>query len=98
MHGALLAQPAQTHGAQNFIEFCPAAPYRDALADTMAVDVLLVMQASNCSTQILAKFYDYLRAGVNSLTQVTVSYKRCLIQTSSVPLRARSGRKNLPSC
>ncbi len=29
----------------------------------MAVDALLVMQASNCNAQIPAKIYEYLRAG-----------------------------------
>ena len=29
----------------------------------MAVDALLVMQASNCNVQIPAKIYEYLRAG-----------------------------------
>ena len=63
VHDALLRNLAQTHGAQDFIELCPAIPYRDALAEMMRVDVLLVMQASNCNAQIPAKIYEYLRAG-----------------------------------
>ena len=54
---------AHTHGAQDFIELCPAIPYREALAEMLAVDALLVMQASNCNAQIPAKIYEYLRAG-----------------------------------
>jgi hypothetical protein len=42
---------------------CPAIPYREALAEMMACDALLVMQASNCNAQIPAKIYEYLRAG-----------------------------------
>lgn len=63
VHDDLLKKLAQTHGAQDFIELCPAIPYRDALAEMMAVDALLVMQASNCNAQIPAKIYEYLRAG-----------------------------------
>ena len=63
VHDELLQHLAQTHGAQDFIELCPAIPYREALAEMMAVDVLLVMQASNCNAQIPAKIYEYLRAG-----------------------------------
>ncbi|MEP6587727.1 MAG: glycosyltransferase [Polaromonas sp.] len=63
VHDALLKSLAQTHGVQDFIELCPAIPYREALAEMMAVDALLVMQASNCNAQIPAKIYEYLRAG-----------------------------------
>lgn len=59
----LLQNLAQSHGVQDFIELCPAMPYRAALAEMMAVDALLVMQASNCNAQIPAKIYEYLRAG-----------------------------------
>ncbi len=63
VHDGLLQNLAQAHGAQDFIELCPAIPYREALAEMMAVDALLVLQASNCNEQIPAKIYEYLRAG-----------------------------------
>ncbi len=63
VHDGLLQSLAQAHGAQDFIELCPAIPYREALAEMMAVDALLVLQASNCNEQIPAKIYEYLRAG-----------------------------------
>jgi hypothetical protein len=59
----LLRELAQVHGAKGFIELCAAIPYGQALAEMMAVDALLVMQASNCNAQIPAKVYEYLRAG-----------------------------------
>ena len=62
VHDDLLQSLAATHGVQDFIELCPAIPYREALAEMMAVDALLVMQASNCNAQIPAKIYEYLRA------------------------------------
>lgn len=63
VHDDLLQSLAQVHGAQDFIELYPAVPYREALAEMLAVDALLVMQASNCNAQIPAKIYEYLRAG-----------------------------------
>lgn len=62
VHESLLHQLAADHGVQDFIEVCPAIPYREALAEMMAVDALLVIQASNCNAQIPAKIYEYLRA------------------------------------
>jgi glycosyltransferase involved in cell wall biosynthesis len=62
VHETLLRQLATDHGVQDFIEVCPAIPYREALAEMMTVDALLVMQASNCNAQIPAKIYEYLRA------------------------------------
>lgn len=63
VHDDMLLKLAQEHGALDFIEVCPAIPYREALAEMMNVDVLLVMQADNCNAQIPAKIYEYLRAG-----------------------------------
>ena len=63
VHDEFLQELAEAHDAQDFIELCPAIPYREALAEMMAVDALLVMQASNCNAQIPAKIYEYLRAG-----------------------------------
>ena len=63
VHDDLLQTIAAVHGVQDFIECCPPIPYRDALAEMMSVDALLVMQASNCNAQIPAKIYEYLRAG-----------------------------------
>ncbi|TAM43297.1 MAG: glycosyltransferase [Burkholderiaceae bacterium] len=63
VHDDLLQSLAQAHGVQDFIELCPTIPYRDALAEMLAVDALLVLQASNCNEQIPAKIYEYLRAG-----------------------------------
>lgn len=63
LHDELIDTLAREHGVRDFIELCPPVGYRDALAEMMAVDALLVMQASNCNAQIPAKIYEYLRAG-----------------------------------
>ncbi|MFL6660896.1 MAG: glycosyltransferase [Rhizobacter sp.] len=62
-HDTLLDELARTHGVRDMIELERAVPYRDALAEMMRADGLVVMQASNCNAQIPAKIYEYLRAG-----------------------------------
>lgn len=63
VHDDLLKALGTKHGVSDMVELCPAVPYRQALAEMMEVDALLVMQASNCNAQIPAKIYEYLRAG-----------------------------------
>lgn len=63
VHTELLAALSERFGLQDVVEVCPPVPYRDALAEMMRADGLLVMQASNCNEQIPAKLYEYLRAG-----------------------------------
>ena len=61
-HDDLLSTLAKSNGVEAFIETCPPIPYREALAEMLRADGLLVMQASNCNEQIPAKIYEYLRA------------------------------------
>lgn len=63
MNDGLLASLAERHRVTDLIELAPAVGYRDALAEMVQVDALLVMQAANCNAQIPAKIYEYLRAG-----------------------------------
>jgi Glycosyl transferase 4-like domain len=63
VHDQLLHALAGEHGVGALIELCPAIPYREALAEMMAADALLVLQAADCNDQIPAKIYEYLRAG-----------------------------------
>lgn len=63
VHDELLHSLAIRHGVEDFVQLCPAIPYREALAEMMSVDALLIMQAANCNAQIPAKIYEYLRAG-----------------------------------
>lgn len=62
-HEDLLAALSQEYGIAPFIEICPPVPYREALAEMMRADGLLVMQSDGCNAQIPAKIYEYLRAG-----------------------------------
>jgi hypothetical protein len=61
-HEDLLRQHAATNQIEDMIEIMPAIPYREALAEMLRADGLLVLQASNCNDQIPAKIYEYLRA------------------------------------
>lgn len=62
VHDALLHDLAERYGVREFVEVAPRMPYRDALAELVAADGLLVLQAANCNEQVPAKLYEYLRA------------------------------------
>lgn len=59
---ALLERLAREHGVLAYVELCAPVPYRQALAEMLDADGLLLMQAENCNMQVPAKFYEYLRA------------------------------------
>lgn len=59
----LLRRLAGEHGVMPYIDIRPPLPYREALAEMLCADALLILQASNCNAQIPAKLYEYLRAG-----------------------------------
>jgi hypothetical protein len=49
-------------GVAELVELAPPLPYREALAEMLEMDGLLLLQAANCNGQIPAKLYEYLRA------------------------------------
>lgn len=49
-------------GLQDIVELAPAIPYREALAEMLRADVLLVFQGYTSNPAIPAKAYEYLRA------------------------------------
>jgi len=51
------------HGVADIVEVAPPVPYREALAEMLASDGLLVFQGTPFNTQIPAKIYEYFRAG-----------------------------------
>lgn len=57
----LRAQIAQ-YGVTDLVELAPALHYREALTEMLSADGLLLLQASNCNSQIPAKLYEYLRS------------------------------------
>jgi hypothetical protein len=68
VHDALLQSLAARYDIGDLIDCQPPVPYRQALAEMLAADGLLVMQAANCNEQIPAKIYEYLRANRPILT------------------------------
>ncbi len=50
------------HALEDIIEICPPIGYQSALAEMKRADALLVLQGANCSEQVPAKVYEYLRA------------------------------------
>ncbi|WP_229474667.1 glycosyltransferase [Pseudoduganella lurida] len=50
------------YGIGDIVGLAPHIAYREALAEMLATDGLLILQASNCNHQIPAKLYEYLRA------------------------------------
>ncbi len=62
VHESILLELAKIHGISDAVEILPAIPYREALAEMLRADGLLILQAANCNDQIPAKLYEYLRA------------------------------------
>ena len=50
------------HDVADLVSLEDPLPYREALAEMLGADGLLLFQASNCNHQIPAKAYEYLRA------------------------------------
>lgn len=63
VHVEELMALAERHGLGDVVEVAPPIPYRQAIAEMMAADLLLVFQGSQFNTQIPAKIYEYLRTG-----------------------------------
>lgn len=62
VHDDLLRRLAAQHGVADLVQTLPPLPYREALAEMLRADALLVMQGDNCNEQVPAKVYEYLRA------------------------------------
>ena len=54
---------AERLGLAEVVQWAPGRPYREALAEMMTVDGLLVFQGRQHDAQIPAKIYEYCRAG-----------------------------------
>lgn len=62
VHDDLLHSLAEQYQITELIDIAPPVAYREALAEMMDTDALLVLQASNCNAQIPAKLYEALRS------------------------------------
>lgn len=61
-HDSYLVPLIEKFGIGDIVSLAPHIAYRDALAEMLGADGLLVLQATNCNHQIPAKLYEYLRA------------------------------------
>jgi hypothetical protein len=62
-HDDFLRPLISQRGLDTLVTLAPPVAYREALAEMLAADGLLLLQAANCNHQIPAKAYEYLRAG-----------------------------------
>lgn len=62
VHEGLLTELSAQSGLSQIVQVCPPLRYREALAEMLDADGLLVLQAANCNAQVPAKVYEYLRA------------------------------------
>lgn len=62
VHEAFLHALIAEYGIATLVTVAPPLPYRAALAEMLAADALLLLQAANCNDQVPAKLYEYLRA------------------------------------
>ena len=63
VHDEVIRDLAARSGVADLIEVAEPLRYRDALAEMLKADALLILQGANCNEQIPAKLYEYLRAG-----------------------------------
>lgn len=61
-HGQEVREVAARYGLDDVVDIAPPVPYREAIAEMMRADLLLVFQGTSFNAQIPAKVYEYLRA------------------------------------
>ena len=85
VHDDLLQSLAARYDIAEFIDCQPPVPYREALAEMLNADGLLVMQSGDCNEQIPAKMYEYLRANrpILSLTDPQGDTAQTLLQAGA---------------
>lgn len=81
-HGDEVMAIAKAQGVADIVDIAPPVPYRDAIAEILAADILLVFQGSSFNAQIPAKIYEYLRAArpVLGIVDITGATALCLRQ------------------
>jgi glycosyltransferase involved in cell wall biosynthesis len=61
-HDEFLKKLIEEYNIGGLVSLAPPVSYREALAEMLTADGLLVLQAANCNHQIPAKLYEYVRA------------------------------------
>ncbi len=58
-----LAEITAAAGVADLVAILPAVGYREALAEMLGADALLLVQGESCASQVPAKVYEYARSG-----------------------------------
>ena len=61
-HDDLYQHQLSSRDILDIVELAPAIDYRNAAAEMLSADALLLLQAANCNFQTPAKAYEYIRA------------------------------------
>jgi len=99
-HDPHLAPMISRYGLEGLVSLAPPVGYREALAEMMDADGLLVLQAANCNDQVPAKVYEYFRAGrpILGLTDLrgdTATVMRAAGVDTIAPLDSREAIREL---
>jgi len=62
VHAEEISILAAKHGLQEIVDVAPSIPYREAIAEMMGADLLLLFQGATFNAQIPAKLYEYVRS------------------------------------
>jgi peptidoglycan/xylan/chitin deacetylase (PgdA/CDA1 family) len=62
-HDAYVREAAASFGLEDIVDLAPPLPYRDAIAEMMGADLLLLFQGAKFNRQVPAKIYEYVRSG-----------------------------------
>jgi glycosyltransferase involved in cell wall biosynthesis len=62
-HDDYVRDAARAHGLEDVVDLAPPLPYRQALAEMLAADLLLLFQGTKFNRQVPAKIYEYVRTG-----------------------------------
>lgn len=57
-----LLQLIKRYEIESIVALAPPIAYKEAIAEMLSSDGLIILQASNCNNQIPAKLYEYIRA------------------------------------
>jgi glycosyltransferase involved in cell wall biosynthesis len=94
-HDAEIAKLIEGTGVGELVKLAPALPYREAIAEMVAADGLLILQAGQVQTQVPAKAYEYLRAGrpILGLTDPAGDTARVLANAGVAPIAPTASRE-----
>ena len=100
MHDEIFKPDLAQLGIEDMVLLQPNIPYKDALAEMLSVDGLLIFQAASCNAQIPAKAYEYIRAGqpILALTDAVGDTANLLTSAGYNRIAALDNRSEIKRC